>query len=245
MNPMHPTQHPITEDDIANFLANTPDFFERHAELLATVQLSSGHGGRAVSLAERQAGLLRDKIKGLELRLVEMIRNGQENVAIANKMQALTRKLLLTPAPEDLPGAVTSELRAQFLVPQTAIKVWDVAPAFGAAAFAQGASQVVQQAVSDLALPYCGLVAGLPAGAGREAIAWLPDPASARSVAFIALRPGAAPQAFGLLVLASADADRFAGAMGTDFLQRIGELSSAALSRLRPVKPVLPVAPSA
>ena len=28
-------QHPITEDDIANFLANTPDFFERHAELLA------------------------------------------------------------------------------------------------------------------------------------------------------------------------------------------------------------------
>ena len=59
-------QHPITEDDIANFLANTPDFFERHAELLATVQLSSGHGTRAVSLQERQAGMLRDKIRGLE-----------------------------------------------------------------------------------------------------------------------------------------------------------------------------------
>jgi uncharacterized protein YigA (DUF484 family) len=27
--------NPITEDDIANYLANTPDFFERHAELLA------------------------------------------------------------------------------------------------------------------------------------------------------------------------------------------------------------------
>ena len=23
--------NPITEDDIANYLANTPDFFERHA----------------------------------------------------------------------------------------------------------------------------------------------------------------------------------------------------------------------
>ena len=45
---MNPTEHSITEDDIANFLANTPDFFERHAELLASVQLSSGHGGRAV-----------------------------------------------------------------------------------------------------------------------------------------------------------------------------------------------------
>ena len=48
---MNPTEHPITEDDIANFLANTPDFFERHAELLATVQLSSGHGTRAISVA--------------------------------------------------------------------------------------------------------------------------------------------------------------------------------------------------
>ena len=39
--------------------------------------------------------------------------------------------------------------------------------------------------------------------------------------------------AFGLLVLASPDADRFTSGMGTDFLQRIGELASAALSRLR------------
>ena len=51
MNPTdHTHNHPITEDDIAGFLANTPDFFERHADLLATVQLSSGHGSRAISL---------------------------------------------------------------------------------------------------------------------------------------------------------------------------------------------------
>ena len=40
----------ITEDDIAGYLANNPGFFERHAELLASVQLSSPHGARAVSL---------------------------------------------------------------------------------------------------------------------------------------------------------------------------------------------------
>ena len=28
----------ITETDIANYLANTPGFFERHAELLASIQ---------------------------------------------------------------------------------------------------------------------------------------------------------------------------------------------------------------
>ena len=49
----------ITEQDIADYLANTPDFFERHAELLASVRLASPHGHRAVSLQERQMDMLR------------------------------------------------------------------------------------------------------------------------------------------------------------------------------------------
>jgi uncharacterized protein YigA (DUF484 family) len=36
-----------------------------------------------------------------------------------------------------------------------------------------------------------------------------------------------------MLVLASSDATRFNSGMGTDFLARIGELASAALSRLK------------
>ncbi len=39
---------------------------------------------------------------------------------------------------------------------------------------------------------------------------------------------------FGLLVLGSPDPTRYAADMGTEFLMRIGEVSSAALSRLRP-----------
>ena len=54
----------ITEADIADYLANTPGFFERHAELLSSVQLTSPHGQRAVSLQERQMEMLRDRIKG-------------------------------------------------------------------------------------------------------------------------------------------------------------------------------------
>jgi uncharacterized protein YigA (DUF484 family) len=44
---------------------------------------------------------------------------------------------------------------------------------------------------------------------------------------------GSSTPAFGLLVLASSDAQRFTSGMGTDFLARIGELASAALARLR------------
>lgn len=226
---MHNPIPPITEDDIADYLANTPDFFERHASLLAAVQLTSPHGHRAVSLQERQAEMLREKIRGLELKAAEMIRHGQENTAIADKLQRWTRELLLTRESRDLPEVISREIAAQFLVPQVAIKVWGVSPEFEQEAFAQGASDDVKAFASSLTLPYCG------ANPGLEAAQWLFDPSTAASLALIPLRAGMAPQAFGLLVLASSDAQRFASDMGTDFLERIGELTSAALSRLRPV----------
>ncbi len=219
---------PITEDDIANYLANTPDFFERHASLLAAVQLTSPHGHRAVSLQERQAEMLREKIRGLELKGAEMIRHGNENTVIADKLQRWTRELLLTREARELPTVATSAIAEHFLVPQVAIKVWDVSPEFASEPFAQGASDDVQAFASSLTRPYCGTNPGL------EAAQWLVDPASAASLALIPLRVGIAPQAFGLLVLASSDTQRFAADMGTDFLERIGELTSAALSRLRP-----------
>jgi uncharacterized protein YigA (DUF484 family) len=219
---------PITEDDIANYLANTPDFFERHASLLAAVQLTSPHGHRAVSLQERQAEMLREKIRGLELKGADMIRHGNENTVIADKLQRWTRELLLTREARDLPSVTTQAIGEHFLVPQVVIKVWDVEPAYADESFAKGASDDVKAFASSLMRPYCG------ANPGLEAAQWLTDPTSAASLALIPLRAGIAPQAFGLLVLASPDTQRFAPDMGTDFLERIGELTSAALSRLRP-----------
>ncbi|MDZ4239828.1 MAG: DUF484 family protein [Hydrogenophaga sp.] len=219
---------PITEEEIANYLANTPDFFERHANLLAAVQLSSPHGHRAVSLQERQAVLLREKIRALELKAADMIRHGTENSAIADKLQRWTRELLRTREARDLPAVATRAIATQFLVPQVAIKVWGVSPEHAHEPFAQGASDDVVALVSSLTRPYCG------ANPGLEAVQWLDDPAAAASIALIPLREGAGPQAFGLLVLASGDAQRFVSDMGTDFLERIGEFASAALSRLRP-----------
>jgi uncharacterized protein YigA (DUF484 family) len=52
-----------TEADIAQYLLQTPEFFERHAELLAQVRLHNPHGDRAVSLQERQLEQLRERIK--------------------------------------------------------------------------------------------------------------------------------------------------------------------------------------
>ncbi len=224
---MNPAQDPITEDDIADFLANSPDFFERHAELLASVQLSSGHGTRAISLQERQAGMLREKIKGLEGRVVEMIRHSQGTLVIAGRMQSWTRRLLQTVQARDVPAAIVQGIASEFQIPQVALRVWGVDDVYASEHFATGASSDVQTFAASLRTPYCG------ANAGFEAAGWLPEPAEAQSLALIPLRAGAQAPVAGLLVLASPDAQRFHSGMGTEFLERLGELAGAALSRLR------------
>jgi uncharacterized protein YigA (DUF484 family) len=218
----------ITEHDIANYLANTPGFFERHAELLASIQLTSPHGQRAVSLQERQMEMLREKIKGLEFKIIEMIRNGQENMAIADRLHRWTRAILLTTAPSQLPQVLVDQLKHEFLIPQAAVRLWHVGEAYRELPFAQAVSEDVKSFASSLTLPYCGI------NSGFEAAGWLDDHATVMSLALIPLRHGAADKAFGLLVLGSPDPTRYTADMGTEFLMRIGELSGAALSRLLP-----------
>lgn len=230
------TTSPITEDDIANYLVNTPDFFDRHSELLASVQLSSPHSQRAVSLQERQATLLREKIRMLEQRIMDMIRNVNENMVLSDKLLTWARTLFLNTDPMALPQLIADEIADQFAVPQVGIKVWGVAPVFASCPFALGVSDDAKLFATSLTEPFCGVNTGL------EAINWLPAPQAATSLAILPLRSmlptgsslagGVAP-AFGLLVLASPDAQRFNSTMGTDFLARIAELASAALSPLR------------
>lgn len=227
LSSMNPSLNPITEQDIADFLLNTPDFFERHADLLASVQLSSGHGKRAVSLQERQAEMLREKIKVLERGLMDMIRYGNENTQIADKLQRWTRKLLLATQARDLPELLLSNIKDEFSVPQVAIKVWHVDAAYADEAFATVVSSDVKAFTSSLTVPYVGL------NSGFEAASWLDNASQALSVALIPLRASGQAEAFGLLVLASPDAQRFNASMGTDFLERIGDIGSAALSRLQ------------
>jgi hypothetical protein len=222
--------NPITEDDIASWLANTPDFFERHASLLASVQLTSPHGNRAVSLQERQAEMLREKIKALEHRIMDMVRHGNENMIISDRLQRWARNLFLVHAGRALPATIAAEIQSQFMVPQVAIKVWDVDGRYGKEPFAEGVGDDAKAFASSLTQPYVGV------NSGFEAVNWLEDAAMALSIALIPLREGAvdaASPAFGMLVLASPDPQRFSAGMGTDFLERIAQLASAALSRLR------------
>ena len=232
----HAAMNPITEDDIANFLVHTPDFFERHAELLSAVKLTSPHSHRAVSLQERQAEMMREKIRVLELRMMDMMRHGTENEVLIERMQRWLKTLLMTNNARDLPHTIADQIQHSFLVPQVAIKVWDVREDFQIEPFAQGVTDPIKEFAANLAAPYVGI------NQHFDAVQWLAEPEAAQSVAIIALRAtrpedtpqtAAAQPVIGLLVLASPDPQRYYEGMGTTIIERMGDLASAALSHLR------------
>ncbi|KQV50211.1 hypothetical protein ASC95_12520 [Pelomonas sp. Root1217] len=230
-NPAADAVQGITETDIANYLASTPGFFERHAALLASVQLQHPHGARAVSLQERQAEMLRDKIKGLEMRIIDMIRNGQDNVTIADRLHRWTLAVMRAVGTPELPHVLLAELRHQFMIPQAGLRLWGVAPEHEASEFAASVSPDVRSFASSLSQPYCGV------NSGFEAARWLGLSESGGTATSLALIPLHQPSAnedkpFGLLVLGSPDPTRYTAEMGTDFLTRVGEIASAGLAGL-------------
>jgi len=217
----------LNPEQIAEYLRDNPAFFEQYGELLSTITVPHPHGNRAVSLVERQVEVLRERHKALELRVAEMLRAGQENDAIAERLQRWTRDLLRARELQALPAVVVDGLRDAFSVPQVALRLWRVAEAYRALPVAQPVESEVVTLVDSFKQPYCGpnadfTAAGWLAGGGADT----------RSIALLPLRVGFAPESFGLLVLGSPDPQRFQAGLGTAFLERIAELASAALSRL-------------
>lgn len=210
----------MTDEEVVRFLQDNPAFFQKYPGLFTELLLPDPHQGNAVSLLERQALLLRERVKALETRLTELLRIGRENDALAHNLVEWTKALLAEPDREHRKQLLTEELKRIFAVPLAEVRTWDAPPS----------PQQAQAAglASNLRTPVCGpdielsLLGALPE-------AW----AQVRSAAIIPLRRGARPEAFGLLALGSSDPARFEPTLGTALLARIGELASAALLPLQ------------
>jgi len=211
----------MNADDLARFLRANPQFFDQNPDLLETIHVPHPYGGRAIPLAERQTVALREKAKQLEGRLAELMKFGEENDAISEKVHRLA--VALTGA-RDFPSLTRSlyfHLREDFAVPHVVLRVWGKSvPADFDEAREVDAKQREQAAL--LGAPHCG-----PAQ-GNIFTAWFSD--AAEHIRSIALVPLGQTTAFGLLALGSEDAKRFYPEMGTLYLRRIGELCAAGVT---------------
>lgn len=209
--------------DVARYLKEHPDFLAEHGELFTQLTVPHPHGGQAISLAERQLHALRDKIRLLEGKLSELIRFGEENDEIGEKIHRLTLSLLEAEDYESLRHALFENLRDDFAVPNIALRVWNVVLSREGDDFAP-VSEALRLFAGDLHHPYCGAPANL------EVLEWFgASAAHVRSVALLPLRRDA--QVIGLLALGSQESERFYAEMGTLYVSRIGDIVASALRR--------------
>jgi uncharacterized protein len=211
----------MNTDDVALFLRTHPQFFDQHPELLETIFVPHPYGGRAIPLSERQTVALREKVKLLEGKLGELIRFGEENDAISERVHRLAVALS---GARDFPALAHSlyfHLREDFSVPHVALRVWgkSVPVDFDEAG---AVSDTQRRHAEGMGAPQCGPATGNPF------LPWFRE--AAEHVRSVALVPLGASVVFGLLALGSEDPQRFFPEMGTLYLRRIGELCAAGVT---------------
>lgn len=226
------------ESEVLEWLQGNPSFFDTHAHLLADIRIRHPYGDRAISLVERQVAMLREKNQLIESRLAELIRIGQQNDTIGERLQQLTLDLLRAEDRAAVPALLIARLGELFDVPQVALRIWDWPDS--TTPWGQPVDAETRRRAETLEGVYCGPRSDFACAR------WLPgEGEQTGSIAMLALRAPAADRAdairrgrrpdrspcFGLMVLGSPDAGRFQVGLGTDFLERLAELAGAALSR--------------
>ena len=220
----------MSEEAVCEYLASNPDFFERNARLLGSLRLPH-ESGSAVSLVERQVSVLRQKEIRLEQQLKELIGVARDNDLLVAKIHEFTLQLL---GVEDLAAsiaAIEEAMRSGFDVDHAVLVLFgdpdefeDIdAGRFFRAVPREDESLGPFKTFLQGSGPRCGQVRDTQ----RDFL--FRDAAS--EVGSVALIPLGAKASIGFLAIGSNDADRFHPGMSIDFLNRLGDLVSAALRR--------------
>ena len=217
----------FTEAQAEVFLRGHPDFFLRHAELLAELRLPHASGG-AISLVERQIEVLREKLQASDLRLNELVKIARANEALGARIHKFTRHLMAAPTRREILAHIERSFREEFDAAQIVMLMFDSHPVDADQRFVRS----VNREDPGLAGFDTLLKSGRPrCGQVRDTQREFLFGAHAGEVGSLALVPLRGESPVGLLALGSHERERFHPGMSTDFLATLGELIGDALSR--------------
>jgi hypothetical protein len=221
----------VDEAAVASYLSATPEFFDRHAQLLAKIRLPDMRGGPStVSLLERQVEVLRERSRQLERKVKDFVDVARENDALGLRVLALARRLIAARDQMAVVAAIESALREDFGAGQSVLVL-----AAGHVPAGIPESRFLRVVPADLPAlrsfetlfaackPRCGQL--------RDSQREFLFGADAAAIGSVALVPLGDKGSLGLLACGSHDSQRFNPTMSTDFLAHIGELIAAALAR--------------
>ncbi|MBL8398232.1 MAG: DUF484 family protein [Candidatus Accumulibacter sp.] len=214
----------MNPEQVAQYLQDHPQFFEEHLELMTNLVVPHPHSGRTISITERQMLALREKNRQLESRLTELLEISEENHDISQQMHRLAVALIGAGDVQAVLHTLDYHLRNDFAIPYVAVRLWPDSSGGDPLSVYAAVSQKLRTFAEALIQPYCGTSDDF------ESSSWFGEAAAhIRSQALIALRNDSGTT--GLLALGSGNADYFHPEMGTIYLQRLGEMVSAALTR--------------
>lgn len=224
------------EENVVTFLRRNPEFFERHEDLLEDLKLPH-QAGRAVSLIERQVGVLREKNQHLKRQLNELISNARDNDKLSSFVHRLTLGLLQTRTAGDVVTMLHLQLCEQF--PNERISLILLSPPIAPEALDNVRPDTLRlyaatdpgldhfSAIFDNARPVCGRLK-----AAQVEFLFGEDATEIGSSAVMPLRAvHTGGKRLGLLAVGSDDRQRFNSSMGTVFISQMGDLISCALEQ--------------
>lgn len=98
------TEKEIKESEVADYLRHHTDFFTRHEYLLEELSIPHHETGRAISLIERQIGLIREQKQELKQQLQQLTVAARTNETLLHRFQAMILNLI---ASDDIDQAVS------------------------------------------------------------------------------------------------------------------------------------------
>ena len=205
------------EEQIAEYLIVHPDFFERHPDALAAIDIPHPTGD-AVSLIERQVRTLRDQSTRYRRQLEELVAVARENDALAKRLHRLTLALIETHSFDEVLNTLQDELREQFNADAVEMKLF---ASDQLEAHSHEPGPALFRDFLQRAKPNCGRL-------DKAKLEYLFG-SQAGETGSAALIPLTAPPLAGVLAIGSRDPERFHEGKSVDFLQRLAEVVSATL----------------
>ena len=221
----------VDEASVASYLAATPEFFDRHAQLLAKIRLPDMRSGAStVSLLERQVEVLRERNRELERKVKDFMDVARENDALGTRVLAMARRLIAAKDRASTVAAIESALREDFGAGQSVLVLTAARAPEGLAE--SRFLRFVPAEAPELRSFDTLFSAGKPrCGQLRDSQREFLFGGDAGEIGSVALVPIGGKAGLGLLACGSHDSQRFNPTMSTDFLAHIGELIAAALAR--------------
>jgi uncharacterized protein len=222
--PNAPLAAPVAAADVIDFLRANPNFLDQHPQLLSELNVPHGSGS-AVSLVERQVGVLREESARQKKQFEDVIHHARSNELLTRKIHILTLALMNAVGLQAIFASLESGLCEDFGADRVAILVFAESAAVDGEALASfvGAHAPARTAFAPVIGAHssaCG-----PLDAAQAALVF--DGAFTGSAVVMPLNGRGWD---GVVVCASNDPTRYSADMGTELLDYLRDVATLVIT---------------